>query len=330
MLSTIEDRKSVRRHQEAIQSALLRHAGTPPIDCKIIYRPYTENVSVHWSPSFGIWFYSKPSTNRYWNAFGVSEPKPGSRIRIACEINFPFRGVRRDIGGVLVSESNGEVFIGHRGKFGGGSKGINKEIFMSWFRDQLEETLDRGVTSRIAVIGEVGSENLAGQIAAFVHRCAELKERVHPSGAAGESRPPRRPAFRPEFFGEREYEMHGRISAKCNHGILVNKLAESLKALGARVHNTRHQDLLAVSGQSDNHATLFEVKTDVSLGSVYTAIGQLLYHAGSLTSQPKLVAVLPSGIPQSVRSRLRGLKIEVLPFRWNGGRAIFSNLRRYV
>lgn len=330
MLSTIADRDTIRRHQEAIQRALQRRATAPPVDCKIIYRPYTEQVRVYWLPKLWIWCYTKPLNNRYWNAFGVTEPSPGARLRIAVEINIPFFGSHHNIGGVLVAAPNGQVFLGHRGRFGGGSRGINKAVFLDWFREQLDETVDHAVASPITVIGEVGDPHLPEQLATFIHQCAALKARRRPASASEKDPQSWLPRFHPEFTGTREYALRGPVAAKCHHGLIVNTLARNLTTLGTAVHNTRHQDLLAAEGRGAHRTTLFEVKTDATLGSVYTAIGQLLYHAGARSAGWRLVAVLPSGYPSTIAARLRALDIAVLPFRLTRSGVQFPSLRRYV
>ena len=67
--------------------------------------------------------------------------------------------------------------------------------------------------------------------------------------------------------------------------------------------------------QSKIMTEIYEVKTDVSRQSLYTAIGQLLVHSGEHQTVKQFV-VLPDGevIPPDVEQALKRLKVNVVRF----------------
>ncbi|WP_035295407.1 hypothetical protein [Brevibacillus thermoruber] len=88
--------------------------------------------TIYWSESLVMWFhlgdYSMEG-NRYWNAFCFEKPHPHANLNIVCEINIPLEGINRMASGLFFKDSNGNVFVGHRGKIGSGRKGIGKQLF---------------------------------------------------------------------------------------------------------------------------------------------------------------------------------------------------------
>jgi 5-methylcytosine-specific restriction protein A len=60
--------------------------------------------------------------NRCWNGFGLVMPEEARVLPLVVEINVPWEGVNRRIGGVFLRGPRGEVYVGHRGRIGGGRK----------------------------------------------------------------------------------------------------------------------------------------------------------------------------------------------------------------
>jgi hypothetical protein len=109
-----------------------------------------------------------------------------------------------------------------------------------------------------------------------------------------------------------------------NHGVVTNKLAELLRLSGEVTGNDQRQDLLLL--ENGLVRVLFEVKSGSSLQSVYTAIGQLMYHGSVQEPAPMRVAVLPESISTEVVERLDRLDIRLVTFRLADGLPEFDGL----
>jgi 5-methylcytosine-specific restriction protein A len=112
---------------------------------------------------------------RYWNAFGVGDPKPNSSIPIIVEINCPCDGIYRTLGGAFAEDDQGEHYLCHRGRIGGGRKGIGLNLFMQQFGNRLQTVQDGNITSQVFVIGQIKSSNFPQLLTDFVKDIAAIK-----------------------------------------------------------------------------------------------------------------------------------------------------------
>ena len=128
-------------------------------------------AKVLWSKSLGIWKFSRAIKEvRYWNAFGVGKPGASSVLSIASEINFPWAQIDRKTGGAFAEDAWGNVFVIHRGKIGGGKKGVGKSLFEHNYRGVWSFMEDGDLVSQVAVIGTLNSTRFALQAAQFVKK----------------------------------------------------------------------------------------------------------------------------------------------------------------
>jgi len=126
--------------------------------------------------------------------------------------------------------------------------------------------------------------------------------------------PPRPGTFTPEFVGKKaEYEIKGAIQPESNHGGVVIALCEKLKQLGYVVTSDQQRDACIV-GDNGEVAVLFEAKTDLVPYSVYTAVGQLMFHGAIQNPPPKRVFVSPEEPEQGTRMILERLGISVITY----------------
>ncbi|MHB8655698.1 MAG: hypothetical protein ACYDA9_17675 [Terriglobia bacterium] len=86
----------------------------------------THELDGFWIASEGIWVGFRVLRNRYWNAFGLGLQASNS---IICEINIPIEGENVQIAGVFAQEENNLTWVLHRGRIGGGKKGVSKALF---------------------------------------------------------------------------------------------------------------------------------------------------------------------------------------------------------
>lgn len=126
-----------------------------------------------------------------------------------------------------------------------------------------------------------------------------------------------------EFAGTKTYSTKPDIVANVLHGIVVRRLREEVEKLGFKATRDQFRDLY-VPGSGIVRA-LFEVKTDLTTGSVYSAIGQLFFHGGAGAAQ-RLVAVVPSGLGRLGAGRMSALGIRVVSYTWASQVPAFQGL----
>jgi hypothetical protein len=272
--------------------------------------------------------------NRYWTAYGFGVPGPRFTASIITEINPPREGIERRIAGAFATDSTGAIYLLHRGKIGGGRKGISKSDFLPFYRRAggvLERVLDGNRISYMIVIGALSDEKLPAHIAAFVHTVASFKTLV----ASGlepkrdiETQSRSELSFSPEFEGQKQYVAKERVTADCTHGTIVNSLRRLLAEDGHQTVNDQHRDLLIVDSDG-RHRVLFEVKPSTQLSLIYQAVGQLFFHTVE-QQDVRRVAVLPRGAPPGVCARLETLGIDLLCFEWEGQTLRFEGVEKFV
>ena len=228
MLKVVEDEAAIRRHQRLFAKAM-RTAAKETIPVKLGHPGASEKAKVAWSETLGIWFFSrKIAGSRYWNAFGVGRPAGGAGIAITCEINFPLCGIDRRTGGAFAQDRAGHVFVVHRGKLGGGRKGIGKSLFENTYRGVWEVMEDGGEETPVALIGVLHSPRFARQIAQFVRKIARIKESASARSPQAELTLEEF-AIHEEMIGASYRDEEREIGAECDHGLIVRDLADALK-----------------------------------------------------------------------------------------------------
>ena len=134
--------------------------------------------------------------------------------------------------------------------------------------------------------------------------------------------------FRNEFSGSKILGPRQSVEAHCWHGLVTNELAAALRARGLQIDNDRNRDLVAVTNDNSVSA-LFEVKSDCDLYSVYTGIGQLMYHGKARRESHVLVFVSPE--PRDiVKTALKKLGINVLHYEIADEKPAFKRLDKLL
>jgi 5-methylcytosine-specific restriction enzyme A len=129
------------------------------------------------------------ATPRYWNAFGLSDIlNLNASIPIVVEINIALIGVPRTIGGLFaVDTANNHTLLLHRGKVGGGKKGIGKEAFLAWCKTKpIPVTHSASAAPHHAVVvADLASPNMVDQLASFIETVAKFKANVREEELSG-------------------------------------------------------------------------------------------------------------------------------------------------
>src|SRR5690606_25232288 len=103
---------------------------------------------------------------------------PERSIPLSVEVNLPVSGVNRRVAGALGRDpTTGKTYRLHRGRIGGGTKGIGSDLFWQRFRGgvQLRDE-SGGEPVRVAVVAELGAPTAVRDIAACVHQVAIIKQ----------------------------------------------------------------------------------------------------------------------------------------------------------
>ncbi|MDE0127950.1 MAG: HNH endonuclease signature motif containing protein [Gammaproteobacteria bacterium] len=130
-----------------------------------------------------IWFANQvlqdESVPRYWNAFGVSPLVLRYSNHITVEVNPAMRGVNRRVAGLFaVDDETNQTVLLHRGRIGGGKKGIGKKEFVDWYRgtkvEFFDPSRDDGEESAIFV-ADLDSEDFLIDLEEFVDAVQRFK-----------------------------------------------------------------------------------------------------------------------------------------------------------
>ena len=324
MLKVVTDEAAITRcRRQFVRS--FKPVVTERLPVKLGHPGASEKVKVAWSESLGIWFFTrKIAGSRYWNGFGIGRPETGAAIAITCEINFPFCGIDRRIGGAFAQDRVGRLFVVHRGKLGGGRKGIGKLLFETHYRGAWEVMDDGGEETPVAIIGILQSPRFARQIAEFVRTVASIKETAAARSSQaeltfGELR------LREELIGARYREQERLTGAECDHGLIVRDLADALKGDGLRTGNDGCRDLMAINREGKIRA-VFQILTEISQAAIHAGATQLLLNGLSLPGNPLLFLAIPHAPEAALREKLKRLNIDLLIYNWQGDRALFPEL----
>jgi len=324
MLVVLENPVEIDNAQRLFAGAF-ENGATDRVRASVGYRGGSEEHTLFWADNLGLWFCSrKIEGSRYWNAFGIGKPAEGSNIPIVCEVNFPLNGMNRNVGGVFARDGNGRIFVLHRGNIGGGRRGIGKTLFEEKYQGRRLDVEDGEKVANLALIGAIESADFVRQAKYFVETVRTIKSGFATDSSVGK-KPTDEPEYNREFAGKKRYLLPGSVEASCNHGLVVDGLQQSLEDSGYKVGNDRNRDLYIVDS-CNNIIVLFEVKTSISTGDVYTGLGQLYLNSISLAECKTLVLVTPESPPEVVRKRLRLLRIQSLTYELKGKNVSFGGL----
>jgi hypothetical protein len=328
MLKCVEDESAIQRHQRQFARSL-RALARETIPVKLGHPGASEKAKVAWAETLGIWSFSRKIAGiRYWNAFGVGRPEGGAGIAITCEINFPLCGIDRRTGGAFAQDRAGRIFVVHRGKLGGGRKGIGKFLFENSYRGVWEVMEDGSEETPVALIGALQSPRFARQIAQFVRKIARIKESATARSTQAELTLDEF-SFREELIGASYREQKRETGAECDHGLIVRDLADALKESGLRTGNDGHRDLMVMNREGRVRA-VFQVRTETTLPDIYAGATQLLLNGLSLPDDPLLILTLPRAPESALREKLKRLNVATLIYEWRGERAIFPGLDAFL
>lgn len=284
-------------------------------------------AKVLWSKSLGIWKFSRAIKEvRYWNAFGVGRPGASSVLSIASEINFPWVQIDRKTGGAFAEDAWGNIFVIHRGKIGGGKKGVGKSLFEHNYRGVWSFMEDGDSISQVAVIGDLKSSRFALQAAQFVKKIEILKSTAVPSTQTEMNFS--EISFREDLVGSAPSSAEDEIISSCDHDLVVGSLAALLQRQKIKIGNDTESELFTVDPSENRISHIFEVLTDTKEKNVLAAAAKLLLQTSAAALNPLPVLILPEDKINSYAQELQRINISVLGFRWQEEKVVFSGLEK--
>jgi hypothetical protein len=324
MLKVLEDESAVRKYRgQFIRS--FKPFIDEQIQVNLGHPGGAFRAKVLWSDRLGIWaFHEKISGNRCGHAFGVGKPAGTSSVSISCEINFPLHDIDRRMGGALAENRNGRVFVVHRGKIGGGKKGVGKSFFEKHYRGAWAVMEDGDAVSTVALVGVLNSPRFVRQVAQFVHKVDTMKDVISRRSSQMEIIFDE-PSFREEFVGCSYDGFEEGRELSCDHGLIVSDLHAALKRKGFKVGNDTIIDLFIVNAER-RITTVFQVMTESSTDSVHTSISKLLLSGVDLPGNPRLILAVPKGIEKSLPGKMKKLGIDILEYEWQEDQAVLPGL----
>jgi len=324
MLKVLDDESAIKKYRRQFIKSFKPHISAK-IPVNLGHPGATVKAKVFWSDSLGIWmFHEKISDSRYWHAFGTGKPSESSHIPITCEINFPIRGIDRRVGGAMAADRYGRIFVVHRGKIGGGQKGIGKALFEDHYRGVWATMEDGSVDTTVALIGELNSASFVRQVTQFVRKVDKVKDLISSRSSQLEITFDEL-SFREELVGMTYNEFKHAPKTECDHGLIVMDLHTALIEQGLKVGNDLARDLFTVN-RKGRITAVFQVVTDTSAAALNSGAAQLLLSDIDLPERPRLILAVPVTIDEALESKLKKLGVDILVYEWQENKAVFPGL----
>ncbi len=324
MLKVIADQLSIKKYTRQFVRNFKPFIDEQ-VKVKLGHQGASSPAKVLWSKKLGIWTFSHVAKEvRYWNAFGIGKPKAGALLPITSEINFPWSGIDRKTGAAFAQDAWGSVFVIHRGKIGGGKKGVGKSFFENNYRGVWSFMEDGNCITRVAVISVLNSPRLAWQTANFVKKIEMLKSAVVNSSQTEIDFPD--VTFHKDLVGSLPVFEEPDIGVQCDHDFVVNNLAAHLTRWKLKTGNDSNHELFLLEPSANRKSHIFEILTDAHEKNILAAAAKLLLQAKKDEDNPLPVLILPEEKANAHVQLLSPIGVTVVGFRLEDDRTIFHDL----
>jgi hypothetical protein len=282
-------------------------------------------AKVSWSKRLGIWSFSKAIRDiRYENEFGIGKPQTGNHLPIIAEINFPWAGIDRKTGAAFAKDSWNRIYVIHRGKIGGGKKGVGKSLFEENYRGVWSWMEDGGTLTQVAVIGALHSSRFALQTAQFVRKIEKLKSTA--SFSVQTSLNFSEVTFHEELVGSPPAAPLDDVTDACDHALIISHLAAILARWKFKIGNDANSELFLMPAGSDSISHVLAVSADSNEKSVLAAAAKLLLQKAAKADHPCAILIMPEEKMNVYVQQMQKINISVLGYRLEGERIIFPDL----
>ena len=326
MLKVIEDQLVIKKYAKRFVKKFKPFIDEE-IKVKLGHQGASFPAKVLWSRKLGIWTFSSAIKEvRYWNAFGLEKPEVTNVLSITSEINFPWAGIDRKTGGAFAEDAWGNVFVIHRGKIGGGKKGVGKSLFEHNYRGVWSFMEDGKSVTQVAIIGALNSSRFAWQAAQFVKKIEKLKSTASTSTQTKINFS--EITFREDLVGSPPSLADNEILSACDRDLVVGNLAALLQQGKLKIGNDSNHELFLIEPSQNRISHVFEVLTDTKEKSVLAAAAKLLLQTSASAGNPLPILVLPEDKINKYEQELQRINISVIGFRWEGEKAVFPELEK--
>jgi hypothetical protein len=326
MLKVIEDQPVIKKYVRQFVKRFKPFIDEE-IKVKLGHQGASFPAKVLWSKKLGIWKFSRTIKGvRYWNAFGVGKPQESSLLSITAEINFPWAGIDRKTGGAFARDYWGNIFVIHRGKIGGGKKGVGKSLFEHSYRGVWSFMEDGKAVTQVAIIGALNSHRFALQAAQFVKKIEKLKSTATTSTQTEINFS--EITFREDLVGSAPHSAEDEIIFACDRDLVISDLAALLQRQKLKIGNDTERELFVVDPSKNKISHVFEVLTDTKEKNVLAAAAKLLLQTSADAGNPLPVLVLPEDKIADYEQELQRINIFVIALRWEGEKVVFPDLEK--
>ncbi len=170
-LSLVEERDFIEKIQEDFRKKLESELLTS-LECTIGFPSGSWQTEV--IHNNGFWFNGdlideENKSARYWNGFGLSSDLDSSKSNnIVIEINIPLSGINRRVSGAFATDENGKRYLLHRGRVGGGRKGIGKQAFLNWSERTPTSVVSSKSVDEFIVLGCIDDKGFSNKLLQFI------------------------------------------------------------------------------------------------------------------------------------------------------------------
>lgn len=325
-LRALTDNTEIKSAKHALEQNIIKN--TLPFTRNLGWKGGYRKMQVRWRPREEFWIARCTEDTFYWFGYGNTNPDTAKSLSITCATSIPIEGVGRRTAGAFGKDSYGHIYLTHSGKVGGGKKGVGKSEFLKAYRGDSLETIfyPDGNERDMIVLGRIDSPELPRQIKHFITEVHRFKYNLlHQSSSPdSENNEDLIHTYKPEFSGSRTaYPFGKKIEANCHHGVVVDALATLLQDKGLSFANNQHHDLYTYN-DSKQITAVFEIKTDLTSSSVYSAIGQLQFNSAFYSKCKSLIALFPGKPNTETKKIFDKLGISIHSYHRRGSQVFFE------
>ncbi len=324
MLKVIDDEMLIRKYAKLFARSF-KPFTDESIKVKLGHQGASSQAKVSWSKKLGLWIFSQATKEvRYWNAFGRSKPQAGGHVPITAEINFPWAGIDRKTGAAFARDAWNRTYVIHRGKIGGGKKGIGKSLFEEYYRGVWAWMDDGDALSQVAVVGALGSGRFALQVAQFVAKIGRLKSTAALSRQTSLNFS--EVSFHEELVGSPPPLPFDDVTCACDRNLVLSQLAQLLERWKFKVGNDVNHELFLIHPVTDRLSHVLAVSACGEESHVMSTAAKLLLQQAAEADHPAAILIMPEEAMNLYLQRLQLIHIDVLAYRLEGERIIFPDL----
>jgi hypothetical protein len=333
-LTIIEDTYRIQKLHLKLEKLIKHNSEKRQLEILITYRPSGWWSKVYYNKDNNIWWANdyKSRNDKFFNWFG-KYPDETKKNGILIEINYQKKFKNLKDAAFWAEDIEGNIFLMHSGRMGGGTKGINMENIWKYYSGQKK--IINYNEEEYLLVCELDSDDAYLQLSYFINEVERIKNILKfgnvLSDNVSKKQSKKLNPYTPEFWGKRKsYFAKGEVESTSNHGLIVECLKDELEqnyGLKDKIVKNGYVDL-GIS-KKNKAMSIFEIKTSSNIQNIYTGIGQLMIHSHSEKTNPKRFIVLPNNLDPEIEKDLTELNIHTIRFEWKNGKAKFTNLNKF-